>query len=138
VPVKRARVGTAEARKAQENVTQAEFDWQSADYKQVWTSCLHLLRHTQQSRYVQPPITYQPRPEPSSLTHLLARPSDVIRNITSRALCFHTVHLGLATCPHTSLYRLNVSFQTTITIWCSLRVVFEICEWTLADILITV
>ena len=53
MPVKRARVGTA-ASKVQTDVSEAPFDvdWQSADYKEAWTSCLDLLRHTQQSRFV--------------------------------------------------------------------------------------
>jgi len=53
VPVKRARVGTAG--KAQAGDIQVPFDvgWQSSssDYRQAWTSCLDLLRHTQLSRF---------------------------------------------------------------------------------------
>jgi len=49
VPLKRARVGTV--KKSQSDVVQAPLDvgWQSADVEQAWTSCLKLLRYTQQS-----------------------------------------------------------------------------------------
>jgi len=49
VPVKRARVGAS--RKDQKGVVQVPFDvgWQSSDGERAWTSCLELLRHTQQS-----------------------------------------------------------------------------------------
>ena len=46
MPVKRARVGTA--RKG----VPLDVCWTSSDYKRAWTSCLDVLRHTQQSRFV--------------------------------------------------------------------------------------
>jgi len=50
VPLKRARVGTL--KKSQSDLVEASLDvsWQSSDVQQAWTSCLKLLRHTEQCR----------------------------------------------------------------------------------------
>jgi len=52
VPLKRARVGTL--KRGQSDVVEAPLDvsWQSSDVQQAWTSCLKLLRHTEQCRLV--------------------------------------------------------------------------------------
>ena len=51
--LKRARVGSSAAARNAEPLVPSDVGWQStSNYKQAWTSCLDLLRHTQQSRSV--------------------------------------------------------------------------------------